>query len=87
MDVGQRVVQVAEMRDAQIGDLEHEDRVAVHARAAELADVGRHVAHVQVEIGDVVQRDLAALAPAAQHVGDVGVGERRCSGSNERCSS
>ena len=40
------VVEVAEMADAEAGDLEDEDRVAVLAHPVEAAaDVGRHVAH------------------------------------------
>ena len=50
--VGQRVVQVAEMADAQARDLEDEDGVAVgHVAAAPVADVGGHVAHAHVERG------------------------------------
>ena len=49
--LGQRVMQVAEMRDAQIGDLEDEDRVAVALGAAALvADIGRDRADVHVLI-------------------------------------
>src|SRR3984893_5414518 len=61
MGPGQGVVQMAEMRDAQIADLEDEDRVAVVAGPAELADIGRdvtdaHIAVIQMMAGDPARR-------------------------------
>jgi hypothetical protein len=45
----ERVVQMAEMRDAQTGDFEDEDRIAVPFGAAfERTDIGRNVAHAHV---------------------------------------
>ena len=78
MLLGQPVVQVAQMGDAEIGDGEDEDRVAVDARrvGAPVAGVGRHVPHLHVLERDVVLGlALAGLGgPAAQRVGDAVLG-------------
>jgi hypothetical protein len=74
--LGQRVVQVAEMADAQARDLEHEDGIAMRDRTARpVADVGHHVAHAHIVVGEVVLDRARALAPALQYVLDVGVRE------------
>ena len=79
----QRVMQMAEMRDAEIGHLENENRIAVPlGAAAEVADIGRHIAHAHVADVRVMAHRLAVfLRPAAQHmrnfrIGPVGVMRR-----------
>ncbi len=66
-----------EMRDAEIGDVEDEDRVAgvLGAAAAIVADIGRHVVDVDVAEGDVVVRHAARRIPAAQDQLDPGIGK------------
>ncbi len=70
----QRVMEMAEMGDAEIAGGEDEDRVAaVLGAAAAVADVGGHVADPHVaELHVVVRRSLAGV-PAAQHQLDAGV--------------
>ena len=68
MRLCQRVVQVAQMRDAQIGHLENKDRVAVVAGAAELADIGRHIADANISVFDVMVGEAPRGVPAAEHV-------------------
>ena len=67
---------MAEMADAQARDLEDEDRIAVRLHAAEGADVGRHVAHIEVADGQGMLGRAALRVPAGQHMGDrrVGIG-------------
>src|SRR6202011_1746856 len=68
------VMQVPEMADAETGDLEYEDRVAVldHLGAgivAEIApDVGRHIADVPVADALRDSCRLSVIAPAVQHM-------------------
>ena len=64
------------MGDAQILDLEHEHRVAVALRPAAAMDGGGHVAHAQVEVGEVVMRHAAIGVPAPQHMIDAGRDQR-----------
>lgn len=66
------MVQMAEMADAQAGDLEDEDRVAV-LHHVPTADVGRHVADVDVVYDERVARRPAVGVPAAQYVLDAGI--------------
>ena len=74
------VVQMPEMADAEPGDLEDEDRVAIpdHLAAAAVAviapDVGGDVADIDVFDAQAGQRGLALLAPALQHMLDLRVG-------------
>jgi len=74
----QRMMQMSEMRDAQIGNLEDKDRVAVtlgRGAAVEAPDIGRHVAHPHVAIFQVpVGGLIGILAPTPQHVFDRRVG-------------
>ena len=65
----ERVMQMAEMRDAQVRDLEDEDRIAVALRAAAalVADVGRDRAHAHVLELEIMIGRLAVVLPAAQH--------------------
>ena len=71
------------MADAEAGDLEDEDRVAVpdHLAAGIVgviaADVGGDVADVDVADAFRDQRRLAVVAPAVQHVRDAAVGKQR----------
>src|ERR1700730_17691636 len=73
VDPGQGVVQMAEMRDAQIADLEDEDRVAVVAGPAELSDIGRNVAEAHIVVIQMMAGDPARRVPAPQHVFDPGL--------------
>ena len=58
------VMQMAEMGDAQVGDLENEDRIAIAlGAAAPVADVGRHVAHPHVAVFHIADRRLSGLVP------------------------
>ena len=80
-------MQVAEMADAEAGDLEDEDRVAVldHLAAgivAEIAaDVGGDIADEDVAdaLGDL--RRLPVVAPAVQHMGNARVRKQRVMGA------
>ena len=82
MAVVKLVVQVSEMADAQPGDLEDEDRVAVldHLAigiVAEIAaDVGGHIADQHVANADRDFRRLSGVAPAVQHMRDAAVREQ-----------
>src|SRR5204862_6882920 len=72
----QRVMQMPEMGEAQIGDIEHKDRVAVVARAPRptiLAHIGRHVVDLDIAVIDMMRRDAARRVPAAQHKFDAGL--------------
>ena len=80
MLVGQQVVQVAQVGDAEIGDLEHEDRVAVVAHAAEVADVGRQVPDLEVPELVLVHRHAALGIPAPQGQRDLGFHDVRVMG-------
>ena len=71
--LGQRMVQMAEMRDAQIREVEHEDRVAVVAGLAETAHIGRDVVHPDIAVLQIVVRHPAARVPAAQYEFDAGL--------------
>src|SRR4051794_9537805 len=64
----QGMVQMAEMGDAQIGDVEYKDRVAVIAGAAELPNVGWHVMDPYIAVFEPVGRNSAARIPSAQDV-------------------
>ena len=71
-------VQMAEMADAKIGHLEDEDRVAVALKlSAPNADVGRHVADVDVVDLKCMACCAAFRVPAAQYVLDGRVGKIR----------
>ena len=72
--LGQHMVQMRDMGDAEVLGFDDEDRVAVGEPASEIADIGRHVANPDVLHGDVVAGEPAAGVPAAQHVRDRRVG-------------
>src|SRR4029078_8159525 len=66
------------MADAQAGDLEDEDGVAVGDGAAcPISDVGRDIAHAHIGDSDVVLYRAAVGVPPPQHVLDGGGGEDR----------
>ena len=70
-----------EMGDAQLRDLEDEDRVAVAlGAAAPVPDVGRNVPHPHVLIRHVMLGRLLVRRPAAQHVFDRRIGTVRVMG-------
>ena len=64
----QGVVQVAEMRDAQIGDLKDKDRVAVVAGPAQLANIGRHIADANITVFQVMVGNPARRVPARARI-------------------
>ena len=75
--LGQRVMQMAEMGDAQIGDLEDEDRIAVPLGAAAHKSrmlVGTLRTRTSPDLHVMARRLVRARAPAAQHVLDAGIG-------------
>src|SRR3984893_4809718 len=73
VDPGQGVVQMAEMRDAQIADLEDEDRVAVIPGPPELSDIGWNVADAHIAVIQMMAGDPAPRVPASEHVFDPGL--------------
>ena len=66
----QRVMQMAEMGDAQISDLEDKDGVSVIARAAEFSDISRNIVDAHITVFEAMGRDTARGIPAAQDVFD-----------------
>ena len=81
MRVVELVMQMAEMADAEAGDLEDEDRVAVldHRAAGTFAiiaaDVGGDVADIDVADARRDLRRLSVLAPAVQDVRNFWIGK------------
>ena len=74
MLLGQGVMQMTEMGDAEIGELEHKNRVRVIAGAAEVSERWlEYCGCMHVLEGEIVLGDRAVLAPAAQRVGDAGL--------------
>ena len=73
------MMQMAEMRDAQAGNLENEDRIAERAELRpKRAQISGHVAHPDIIHENVVHRLFARLVgPAAQHVFDAWIGVHR----------
>jgi hypothetical protein len=63
-------MQMAEMPDAQIRDLENEDRIAVGLHGAKVADIGGDVADIDIIDHHVVIGRCAVEIPAAQHMPD-----------------
>ncbi len=71
MRLGQAVMQVAEMADAQVSHLKDEDRVGVLLRRAPGADVGGDVADGDIAEPQQVPGGAGSIrVPAAQHMGD-----------------
>ena len=72
------MMQMSGMGDAQIGNLENKDRIAVplgRGATVEAPDIGRYVAHPHVTIFQVpIGRLIGGLAPTAQHVFDRRIG-------------
>ena len=75
MGVGEAVVEVAEMGDAEILHLEDEDRVAVRLKAAATVHAGGNVAHTQIVHLDFVLGHAVARTPALENVLDARVGQ------------
>ena len=68
MGLCQGMVQMAEMGDAQIGDVEDKNRVAVVPGAAELPNIRRHIVDPYVAVLEAMARNSAARIPSAQDV-------------------
>src|SRR3974390_1815294 len=67
----ERVMQMAEVRDAQVADLEDKDRIGVPLGAAGPgANIGGYIAHTDVLVLHIDARRLLVLGPAAQYVLD-----------------
>jgi hypothetical protein len=66
------------VRDAQIGDFEDEDRIAVALGAAvEGADVGRDIPYANVLVLQVDPGRLLVLPPSMQHIFDAWLRRQR----------
>src|SRR5690348_13689472 len=64
----QGMVQMAEMGDAQIGDVEYKDRVAVVAGAAEFPNIRRYVVDPYIAVFEAMALNTTARIPSAQDV-------------------
>ncbi len=70
----QRVVEMAEMGDAEAGNLENENGISGKLGRATITDIGRHIAHPHIPFLNIEGRCAALMRPAPEHMLDRGVG-------------